>query len=154
MKKELTPLLLLISATIVFSIVSALGMIYSLFKAVYESFQLKFWKGILNFIKYWLFVLYQFWNVLKYLFLHLAISKDLFCNVAAGEMIEDCVTVKEETLYGRGDLTISAATGKLEIDNELNKCGKYFTWLLSKTLGERHSINAYIKEKTNSIMNS
>lgn len=145
-KREITPFLLLIGAIIAFGLLSALGALYNLGKAIYESFQLKFWKGMWHFIKYWLRVAYQFWNVLKYYMLHTAIALDLIGNVAGGEIIEDCVTSEEETLYGRGDVTVSAATGELEVKGKLNKTGKWFTWLLSKLLGPKHSIQAYLSQ--------
>jgi hypothetical protein len=126
--------------------VSALGVIYNIFKSIVDCFQLKFWKGIASFFVYWARFIYQLWNVAKYCFLHMAIAFDLFGNVAGGEMIEDCVTAKEKTLYGHGDITVSGATGKLEIDGDLNKTGKWFTWMLSRVLGQGHSVNAYLSE--------
>lgn len=76
----------------------------------------------------------------------MAIAFDLFGNVAGGELIEDCVTAKEKTLYGNGDITVSGATGKLEIDGDLNKTGKWFTWMLGRVLGQGHSVDAYLSE--------
>ena len=66
LKKEFEPLILFISALIVFGTLSLFGMIYNLGKSIYECFQLKFWTGIFRFIEYWLKVLYQLWNVIKY----------------------------------------------------------------------------------------
>src|SRR3990167_3851224 len=120
-KKEIMPLMLFLSSILVFGLISALGILYNLGKSIYESFQIKFWTGIFSFIKYWLRFIYQIWNVVKYYLLHMAISFDLFGNVSGGEMIEDCVTAKEDTLYGRGNWTVSASTGKLEMDGDLNK---------------------------------
>lgn len=145
-KKEIEPTLLTIGGIIAFTPVIVSGMIHNLVKAFYNSFQYKFWRGIVNFVLYWLNFIYQVWNVVKYIQLHLIIAYDLLANVAGGEMIEDIVTAEEKTLYGRGDITISAATGKVELDNKLNKTGKKFTHLLSKVLGQGHSVEAYLSE--------
>lgn len=140
------PLILFLSAILVFGIISALGILYNIGKAIYECLTLKPLKAIKSFVIYWLRFIYQIWNVIKYYLLHSAIAFDLFGNVAGGELIEDCVTAKEETLYGRGDMTVSAATGQLEMYNNLNKTGKWFTRMLSKALGQGHSVNAYLNE--------
>lgn len=140
------PLVLFISALLVFGIISVLGLVYNFGKAIYNCMRLKPVTAFISFIMYWLRFLYQIWNVIKYYLLHAAISFDLFGNVAAGEMIEDCVTAKEDTLYGRGDFTVSAATGKLEMDKDLNKTGTWFTNMLTKVLGQKHSVNAYLSE--------
>ena len=95
---------------------------------------------------YWVYFFYQIWNVLKYFAMKLAVSLDLFANASAGEMIEDCVTSREDTLYGKGNWTISAATGKLEMFEKLNKTGLHFTDFLSKCLGENHCQQAYLDE--------
>lgn len=146
MKKELMPLILFLSSILVFTLVSALGIVYNIGKAIYDCCRLKPITAITSFIKYWLRFTYQIWNVIKYYLLHMAIAFDLFGNVAGGELIEDCVTAKENTLYGKGDWTVSASTGKLEIDNDLNKTGRWFTALLTKVLGQGHSVQAYLSE--------
>jgi hypothetical protein len=145
MKKELSPLILFISALIVFGTLSVLGIIYNLGKSIFECCKLNFITGIFMFVGYWLRMLYQVWNVVKYFLMRAAVAVDMFGNVAGGELVEDCVTAREDTLYGDGNVTVSAATGKLEQDEELNKVGKFFTKLLSVTLGENHSVNAYKK---------
>ena len=94
-------------------------------------------------------MVYQLWNVVKYFLNKSAVAIDLFGNVAGGEFVEDFVTAKEDTWYGRGDRTVSAATGELEFDGNLNKKGIWFTELLSKALGKNHSIDAYKKELKN-----
>lgn len=76
----------------------------------------------------------------------LAVCLDLIWNATSGEMIEDGVTAEENTLYGMGNVTVSAATGELEFKDKLNKTGKAFNRLLSFTLGKNHSIDAYKKE--------
>lgn len=140
------PLFLFISAIIVFGVISVLGIVWHTGKGIYDCVRLKPIRAIKSFVMYWVKFLYQIWNVIKYFLLQTAIALDLFGNTAGGELIEDCVTAKENTLYGRGDWTVSAATGKLETENDLNKTGKWFTNVLSKILGQGHSVNAYLSE--------
>ena len=68
----------------------------------------------------------------------------------AGELVEDCVTTIEDTLYGKHGITLSAATGDLEIKENkirnkkyLNKFGIGFSNSLSKVFEKNHSILAY-----------
>ena len=146
MKKEIEPLLLFISALIVFGTLSVFGMLYNFGKSIYECCRGNFFTGVFKFIYYWLKVLYQLWNVVKYFLMKSAIAIDLFGNVAGGELVEDCVTAKEDTLFGKGSVTMSAGVGELEIEDELNPRGVFLTNLLSKALGENHSIEAYKNE--------
>ena len=75
----------------------------------------------------------------------LAVVLDMMWNATSGELVEDCVTSVEITLYGRGDITISAATGELEDDDKLNKVGKGFSNFLSIALEDNHCKKAYKK---------
>lgn len=147
-KKEIQPILLLIGACIIFPLISVLGIIYNLFKSFIECFQVKFWKGLINFLIYWLKVLYQVWNVIKALMVDkgIAMALDLFANATGGEMCEDCCTTREETWFGKGDKTLSAAIGKEEVEGFLVKFGWVITGLLSKFLGKNHSVEAYHNE--------
>lgn len=74
-----------------------------------------------------------------------ALALDLLWNATSGELVEDCVTSVEITLYGRGDITISAATGELQDDDKLNKVGKGFSDFLSIALDDNHCEKAYKK---------
>jgi len=82
-------------------------------------------------------VIYQVWVVVKYIFLQIGFVIDLYGNVLVGELIEDFVTAEEDTLFGYGDITISAALGDLLRKNKLNKTGIWFTKVLSK-LDSKH----------------
>lgn len=143
MKKELSPLILLIVSIILTLILTPIGILHVTLKSIYETFQLKFWTGVIHFIKYWLKVLYQIWNVIKFIFIQLAIGIDLLGNVTTGEAIEDLVTTKEDTMYGNGEVTISTATGELEYFGNLNKLGVNFSKFLSKVLDPNHCIESY-----------
>lgn len=143
MKKEISPVLLLILSIVLTMFLTPFGLIHIAAKSIYHTFRIKFWIGPLIFINYWLNVLYQIWNVIKYLCLKIAISIDLLGNVTCGEAIEDCVTIKEITLYGKGDVTISTATGELEYKKELNNTGIKFSKVLSLLLDKNHCIESY-----------
>ena len=149
-KKEIEPVLLFIAALIVFGTLSVFGMVYNLGKSIYECFQVKFWEGLFKFVGYWLRVLYQLWNIVKRLLVDdgLAICIDYFGNVSAGEMCEDCCTTREDTLFGKGDVTLSAAIGKEEVEGFLVKFGWGVTKMLSIVLGKNHSVDAYKKLQT------
>ena len=97
-------------------------------------------------------MLYQVWNVCKYYFLHTAIAIDLLGNVGGGELVEDCITAREDTLLGSGEVTMSAGIGDLELDDELNPRGWWLTNLLSKVLGANHSVEAYEKELAKKLL--
>lgn len=148
MKKEITPVLLLIGACIVFPLISIVGIVYNFWKSVYECFQVKFWKGVIHFLIYWLKVVYQIWNVIKALLVDkgIALALDLFANATGGEMCEDCVTTREDTWFSDGTKTLSGAIGKEQVEGFLVPFGWRVTALLSVFLGKNHSIDAYKKE--------
>jgi hypothetical protein len=146
MKKEFKPIALLLSAISITIILVPLGIIYNILKAIYHCLKFRPISAIIYILFYWLKVLYQIWNALKYLMMRLAVSLDLIWNATSGELIEDCVTTKEETWYGNGNRTISAATGELEYYDELNKTGIKFSKFLSEVLDKNHCIKAYEKE--------
>jgi len=88
-------------------------------------------------------ILLNVWRAVNYLFYHLALTVDLLGNAVAGELIEKIVTNENDTLFGRGDVTISASIGELESNNKLNKNGIFFSNLLSKVFEKNHSVLAY-----------
>jgi len=143
--KELKPLMLSVGAVLITVFLVPLGIIHNFVKSLIGCFRLKFWQGLWKFAKYWLMVLYQLWCVVKYLMVRIAVVLDLIWNATSGELVEDCVTPVEITLYGRGDITISAATGELEDDDKLNKVGKEFSNFLSVVLEDDHCKKAYKK---------
>lgn len=140
---ELSPIWLLIISIILFILLIGLGFVHLLIKTIYHSFQIKFWRGLIYFLWYWVRILVQIWRTVQYFLLHIAISIDLFGNVICGEAIEDIITTKEDTLYGDGEITISTATGKLEEENHLNKTGVKFSKFLSRVLDKDHCVNSY-----------
>ncbi|RLD69234.1 MAG: hypothetical protein DRI95_00650 [Bacteroidetes bacterium] len=146
MKKELTPLILFLSAFILFGLLSGVGII-----ATYILGLLYFWKSR-NFLKMFtlpFMLIYQLWNACKYVLYSLAVGLDLLGNVAVGELIELLVTDKRNTLLGKGNITISASLGKLQLEKELNKRGLKFSKLLDKIFEQNHCILAYLKYTEN-----
>lgn len=141
--REFSPLLLFIASIILSVLFTGIGLIHLAVKSIYLTFQKRFWIGPLHFILYWLFVVYQIWNVIKFFFMQSAIAVDLLGNVTTGEAIEDMVTYEEKTMYGRGDITISTATGELEYKGKLNKLGMKFTRFLSIVLDKDHCVVSY-----------
>lgn len=149
-KDEIRPLLEFFSALILSIIIIPLGVLHNILKSIYHSYKLNPLNAIKYFLIYWLKFIYQIWNAIKYLSHHIAITIDLFGNATSGEAIEDLITTEENSYFGRGDITISAATGEIEIKNKLNKTGKWFTKSLNKMFNEEfHAIDAYKREIKN-----
>jgi hypothetical protein len=108
------------------------GVIYTLSKPFYD-YRGRSWKERWKRIGKWVLnVLYQTWVVIKKAFLFVGFLIDLYGNVILGELIEDLVTAEEDTLFGLGDITISAALGDLKRRGKLNKTGIWFCNVLSK----------------------
>ena len=146
-ENELQSIVLFIASIFVFYPLAIVGAVYNIFKSIYECFDKKRpFIGIINFFIYWLKIIYQAWCSVKFYIYQLAITNDYIGNAFGGELVEDCVTTEEKTLYGNGQVTVSASTGQLETNNKLNKFGVKFANLLSKVLGKDHCKNAYIKE--------
>jgi hypothetical protein len=143
---ELKELKLLLGAILVTIFLVPVGITHNIIQSLRQSFQMKFWEGVWKFIKYWGFIAYQIWQAIKYLMFHTVFALDLIWNASRGEFIEGIVTKEEETLYGKGNISVSAATGHLEHEGKLDNEGIWFTDLLSKVLGENHSIEAYNSE--------
>lgn len=141
--REFSPFFLFIVSILLSLVFIGIGLVHLVLKSIWLTIQPKFWIGPIHFILYWITVLYQVWNVLKFYCLQSAIAVDLLGNVTTGEAIEDCVTTEENTMYGRGDITISTATGELEYKNKLNKTGIIFSKILSKLMDKDHCLQSY-----------
>lgn len=108
-----------------------IGAIYTVSKPFYDYRGRPWivrWKRIALFLAN---ILYQTWVIVRYIFLTIGYIIDLYGNVILGELIEDLITAEENTLFGKGDVTISAALGDLKRRGKLNKAGLYFCNLLS-----------------------
>jgi len=100
-----------------------IGILYTLSKPFYDYRKRPFKIRLQRVGAWFLQVLYQLWTIVKYIFLAIGHVVDLFGNVLLGEMIEDIVTSEEDTMFGLGDVTISAALGELKRDGKLNGRG-------------------------------
>lgn len=90
------------------------GATYTLLKPFYDYRGRPRRERLLRVGKWSLNVLYQIWAIFRYIFLSAGYIIDLFGCVLLGELIEDLVTDVEQTLFGLGDITISAALGDLK----------------------------------------
>ena len=61
-----------------------------------------------------------------------------------GEIIEDMITAEEDTTFTQKNISVSASTGKLEIDGKLNWFGRLFSKTLNLFFGQKqHAIDAW-----------
>ena len=140
-RKQIT---LLVFALIVSVIILPIGIVWNIGKPIFHVNKGGIKKILHNWIGYWLILIYQIYVVIGYLAYHLALSLDLLWNTIAGEFVEDCITAEEDTLFGKGDATISESTGQLVGDGKLIKFGKKFTKFLDFIFAEKdHALNAY-----------
>lgn len=133
---------LFFSAILVSIFLIPTGLVYNIGKSIYKV------------LKYWYYILFQLVVVVKYLstkkrlnfWFKLAYAQDLLWNVIAGELLEDVVTNRENTYFGKGNITVSASTGKEVFENQLAMRGKWFTKMLDKSFKEKHHcLNAWTK---------
>lgn len=149
--KELKPVISLIAAIVLGSIIIPFGIIHNLIKPFVDAFKFKRLrplKGFLYILKYYLNFIYQIWNVLKRAIYDLAVSIDIFGNATSGEMIEDVLAPTHENSYfGNGKITISASIGEAEVKHKLNKFGLWISRALNVMFNERlHGIWSYERE--------
>ena len=130
----------LIFASIVTLLIIPVGTIY--------SFGYSFWLSVTGrkwyaFLQFWWRLIDGFCAALGHLFFELAYAMDLCWNVN-GEIIEDVITAKENTHFSQKNISVSATTGKLEIDGNLNKSGMIFSSTLSFFFGQKsHAKDAW-----------
>ncbi len=138
---------LIVLAIIVTVILVPLGVIWNILKAIY------------NFFMYWINIFYQAW--LSLVFWVKAIPKtesfdeicfvsamalDYMWNATSGELIEDIVTTEERTLFGKGEVTVSAATGRQQVKRKLTPTGEWFSGMLNKVFNEEaHCVDSWLK---------
>ena len=149
--KELKPFISLIAAVILGSIVIPFGVLHNLIKPFVDAYRLKTLKPkafVLYALKYYLNFIYQIWNVIKRAVYDLAVSIDIFGNATSGEMIEDVLApTHENSFFGNGKITISAAIGETEVKGKLNGFGKWISKALNVMFNERlHGVWSYERE--------
>lgn len=134
--KFITPFIQLISAVLIGSILLPLGFLYDLGKSIKERKVVGFFKSFWTLIK-------ELLLVIAWLVGRVAFAIDLLGNVVSGELLEDIITSEEETLFRKGDVSISASTGDLKVRLKLNKVGKFFDKLLDFFFEKNHSFLAF-----------
>ena len=140
MKEFIKGLLELIGAILVTIIIMPLGFVYSILYSLWLTVTLK---DGLAFFKFWWRFFDGILSSIGYMFHSIAYGLDLMWNVN-GEIIEDIITHEEHTEFSKKNVTVSASTGKLEIENKLNKRGKFMLKVLNVTFNQnQHAIDAW-----------
>lgn len=140
MKELLSGALTLLGALIVSPLMFSIGILYSLCYSIWLSLTLKKWYA---FFLFWWRLVDGLCASLGNLLLEVAFSLDLAWNVN-GEILEDMITTEENTTFGQKNITVSASTGKIEIDGKLNKFGLKFSKALSLIFKQKkHAIDSW-----------
>jgi len=140
MKELLSGILTLTGAIIVSVLMFSIGTVYSLIYSIWLTITMKKWYA---FFQFWWRLIDGFCSVIGSILSDLAYSLDLGWNVN-GEIIEDLITTEENTTFNRKNISVSASTGKLEIDGKLNKFGLKFSKLLNIVFGQkRHAVDSW-----------
>lgn len=128
---EIGTIIVAIVAVIAGALFIPIGLLYTLLKPFYDYKRKKFFARLKQAAIWFFKVLYQLWNTIKKAFYFIGYVIDLIGNALVGELIEDIVTAKEDTLLGKGDITISAALGDLKSKGQLNGRGLWICKVLS-----------------------
>jgi len=133
-------LLELIGASIVSVLILPIGFIYSLGYSIWLTVVAKKWSAF--FLFWWRFI-DGICAAIGYVLHSIAYGLDLTWNVN-GELIEDLITHKEDTEFSKKNVTVSATTGKLEIEDKLNPTGKWFSKALNFAFGQKaHAVDSW-----------
>lgn len=140
MKELFQGLWALIWAIIVSCLMFTIGTGYSFLYSIWLSVSLKRWYA---FFQFWWKLFDGACLAIGHIFYEIAYALDMGWNVN-GEILEDMLTAKENTTFTERDLSVSASVGKLEIDGDLNKFGKWFSKLLNFFFGQKqHAVDAW-----------
>ena len=140
MKELFQGLWALIWALIVTTLMWSVGTLYSLVYSIYMSIT---YKDKWMFFKFWWRMIDGFAAALGHLFYEAAYALDLTWNVN-GEIIEDIITAEENTTFNQKNISVSASTGKLQIEGKLVPSGKKFSKVLNFFFGQKqHAIDAW-----------
>lgn len=144
MKELLQAIWALMWAILVSILMFTIGTVYSLIYSIYMSLTLK---NKWMFFKFWWRLIDGFCAAAGHALYELAYALDLGWNVN-GEILEDIITAKEDTTFSQKNISVSATTGKLEIDGDLNKVGKIFSKVLNFFFGQKqHAKDAWMYTK-------
>lgn len=122
----------------------SIGTVYSLIYSIYMSVT---FKDKWRFFKFWWRLIDGFCAAIGHALYEIAYALDMGWNVN-GEILEDIITAKEDTTFSQKNISVSATTGKLEIDGDLNKAGKIFSKALNFFFGQKqHAKDAWMYTK-------
>jgi hypothetical protein len=134
----------LLWAIIVSILMFSIGTLYSLMYSIYMSIT---FKNKWMFFKFWWRLIDGFAAAIGHALYEIAYALDLGWNVN-GEILEDMITAKENTNFSHKNISVSATTGKLEIDEDLNTFGKGFSKALNFFFGQKqHAKDAWLYTK-------
>lgn len=140
MKELAISIWVLVWAIIVSCILWPVAAVYSFGYSIWLSVTLKKWYA---FFQFWWRLIDGVAAAIGHVIFEIAYALDLTWNVN-GEIIEDCITAKEETYFSKKNITVSTSTGKLEIDGDLNKVGTKFSQTLNFFFGQkRHAVDSW-----------
>ena len=140
MKELFSGLWALVCAVIVTCLMVPIGILYSLGYSIWLTISLKKWYA---FFVFWWHLIDGIAAAIGHFFYETAYSLDLTWNVK-GEILEDLITSEENTTFGQKNITVSATTGKIEIDGKLNRVGRIFSKTLNFFFGQKqHAIDAW-----------
>lgn len=140
MKELVSGLITLIGALIVSPLMFSIGILYSLCYSIWLSITLKKWYA---FFLFWWKLIDGFCAAFGNILMEIAYSLDLAWNVN-GEILEDMITTEENTTFGQKNITVSASTGKVELDGKLNKFGVKFSKCLSLIFKQKkHAVDSW-----------
>ena len=139
--KNLAVSIVILILTVVASFFIFLAAIpYSSIYNIYMSITMKKWYA---FFQLWWKIIDGTLHAIGYIIFHFCVGIDMTWCVF-GEIFEDMVTAKEDTDFGQKGITVSSAIGHLEIDNKLNRFGKFFSQFLNKVfMQKRHAADSW-----------
>jgi len=140
MKELFIGVLELLGALLVSIVLLPIGFIYSLGYSIWLTITVKKWYA---FFAFWWRFIDGMASAIGYIFHSIAYGLDLMWNVN-GELIEDIITHEENSEFSKKNVTVSASTGKLELEGKLNPRGKWFSKMLNFVFGQKaHAIDAW-----------
>lgn len=144
MKEFLNGLIVLIGASMITVLLFWYLILHQIGHAVYMTITLKDWKALGKLV--WRTIDGTFATI-GYLFYQVGYTQDLMWNIY-GEAIEDVTTAKEDTLFGKKNVTVSTSIGKEEFENKLVPSGKKISKVLNVAFNQKqHAIDSWLFHK-------
>lgn len=114
---------------------------YSVLHAIVMTFSLKKWDAAYHLVLRWTDGIFC---SCAYLLNSFSYFLDLLSNVN-GEIYEDVLTVKEDTNFGKKNISVSSSTGKLEVDGKIKNGSQWFSNLLNFAFNQKqHARDSYL----------